>query len=104
MDFAHSLRLIVPEEILSIGGLILLLAAAWLGDRASRAISIAAVAVLAAAAAFTIPMLSSGAMGADTDAFFGQMRVDAFAALCKLLIYLAVATCLMIAPRFFDRW
>ena len=104
MDFAHSLRLIVPEEILSIGGLVLLLAAAWLGDKASRAISIATVAVLAAAAAFTIPVLTSGAMGADTSAFFGQMRVDAFAAFCKLLIYIAVATCLMVAPRFFDRW
>ena len=28
MDFAHSLRLILPEEILSVGGLVLLLAAA----------------------------------------------------------------------------
>ena len=28
MDFAHSLRLIVAEEILSVGGLVLLLAAA----------------------------------------------------------------------------
>ena len=87
MDFAHSLRLILPEEILSVGGLILLLAAAWLGDKASRAISIAAVFVLAAAAAFTVPVLCEGAMGAGTEAFFGQMRADAFAAFAKLLIY-----------------
>jgi len=104
MDFAHSLRLILPEEILSVGGLVLLLAAAWLGDKASRAISIAAVAVLAAAAAFTIPVLCTGAMGAGTEAFFGQMRADAFAAFAKLLIYAAAAACLMIAPRFFERW
>ncbi len=104
MDFAHSLRLILPEEILSVGGLVLLLAAAWLGDKASRAISIAAVAVLAAAAAFTAPVLCDGAMGAGTEAFFGQMRADAFAAFAKLLIYAAAAACLMIAPRFFDRW
>jgi NADH-quinone oxidoreductase subunit N len=104
MDFAHSLRLILPEEILSVGGLVLLLAAAWLGDKASRAISVGAVALLAAAAAFTVPVLSSGAMGADTQAFFGQMRADAFAAFAKLLIYIAGAACLMIAPRFFDRW
>ncbi len=104
MDFTHSLRLIAAEEILSVGGLVLLLAAAWLGDKASRAISIAAVAVLVAAAAFTVPTLATGAMGADTHAFFGQMRVDAFAAFAKLLIYIAAAACLMIAPRFFDRW
>ena len=76
MDFAQSLRLIAPEFILSVGGLVLLLAAAWMGDKASRAISIASVAVLAAAAAFTASVLGSGAMGADTQAFFGQMRAD----------------------------
>lgn len=104
MDFAQSLRLIAPEFILSVGGLVLLLAAAWMGDKASRAISIASVAVLAAAAAFTASVLGSGAMGADTQAFFGQMRADAFAAFAKLLIFAAAAACLMIAPRFFDRW
>ncbi|MGN3973167.1 NADH-quinone oxidoreductase subunit NuoN [Tsuneonella sp. SYSU-LHT278] len=104
MDLQHSLALIIPEEILSVGGLLLLLAAAWLGDKASRAISIAAVFVLAAAAAFTVPVLCNGDMGADTQAFFGQLRVDAFAAFSKLLIYAAAAAALMIAPRFFDRW
>ncbi len=104
MDLQHSLSLIVPEEILSVGGLVLLLAAAWMGDKASRVISIGAVVLLAAAAAFTIPVLTGGNMGADTQAFFGQLRVDAFAAFSKLLIYLAAAACLMIAPRFFARW
>ncbi|MCT2558706.1 NADH-quinone oxidoreductase subunit NuoN [Tsuneonella sp. YG55] len=104
MDLQHSLALIVPEEILSVGGLVLLLAAAWLGDKASRGISVAAVVVIAAAAAFTVPVLCGGNMGADTQAFFGQLRVDAFAAYSKLLIYAAAAAALMIAPRFFDRW
>ena len=104
MDFAQSLRLILPEEILSVGGLVLLLAAGWTGDRASRAISIAAVAVLVASAALTVPALSSGAMGPDTQAFFGQMRVDAFAAFAKLLIYAGAIATIIIAPRFFDRW
>ncbi|WP_120715647.1 NADH-quinone oxidoreductase subunit NuoN [Tsuneonella amylolytica] len=104
MDLQTSLSLIVPETILSIGGLILLLAAAWLGDKASRAISVAAVAILFGAAAFTVPVLSGGDMGAGTQAFFGQLRVDAFAAFSKLLIYIAAAASLMIAPRFFARW
>ena len=104
MDLVQSLGMIIPEEILSIGGLVLLLVAAWAGDKSSRAISIAAVVVLVGAAAFTVPVLSSGAMGADTYAFFGQMRVDAFAAFAKLLIYAGAIACIVVAPRFFDRW
>ena len=104
MDFAQSLRLILPEEILSIGGLVLLLAGAWMGDKASRAISIASVALLVAAAAVTVPTLSGGAMGPDTQAFLGQFRADAFAAYAKLLIYVSGAAALMIAPRFFEQF
>jgi NADH-quinone oxidoreductase subunit N len=104
MDFAHSLRLVLPEEILSVGGILLLLVAAWVGDKASRAISIASVALLVAAAAVSVPTLSSGAMGPDTQAFFGQFRADAFAAYCKLLIYVSGAAALMVAPRFFEQF
>lgn len=104
MDFSASLSLVAPEIVLSLGGLLLLLCAAWMGDKASRAISIAAVIIIGAAAALTIPVLCGGAMGAGTFAFGGQMRVDAFAAFAKLLIYASGATCLMVAPRFFDRW
>ena len=35
MDLQHSLWLIAPEETLSLAGLILLLVAAWAGDKAS---------------------------------------------------------------------
>jgi len=70
MDFAQSLRLILPEEILSIGGLVLLLAAAWMGDRASRAISIASVALLVAAAAFAVPALSGDSWTSKILGFF----------------------------------
>ena len=78
MDWGHSLRLVAPEELLSIAGLVLLLVAAWAGDKAARAISIAAVAVLAACAFLVAPALCNGAMGPETSAFFGQYRADAF--------------------------
>ena len=39
MDWSRSLSLVAPEELLSIYGLILLLVAAWAGDKASRAIT-----------------------------------------------------------------
>jgi NADH-quinone oxidoreductase subunit N len=103
MDWSHSLRLVAPETLLSVSGLVLLLVAAWTGDKASRAISIAAVAVLAACAALVAPIVCAGAMGPDTIAFHGQYRADAFAAFAKLLIYAGAAAALIVAPAFFDR-
>lgn len=103
MDWSHSLRLIAPEETLSVAGLVLLLIAAWGGDKASRLISILAVAALVAATALVAPALCGGAMGADTSAFFGQFRADAFSSYAKILIYLSAAVTLVVAPAFFER-
>ncbi|GGC21395.1 NADH-quinone oxidoreductase subunit N [Novosphingobium marinum] len=104
MDFKDSLGLVAPELLLSVAGLILLLVAAWVGDKASKAISIAAVAVLVGASFLVGPALANGAVGPDTVAFMGQFRADAFAAFAKILIYLSAGACLMIAPSFFDRY
>ena len=101
-DFSQSLALIVAEEILTVAGLVLLLAAAWLGDKGSRVISIAAVATLVACAAVAIPTLAGGMAGPDRIAFLGQYNADAFSAFAKLLIYLSAAVTLMVAPRFLD--
>lgn len=103
MDFTASLALIAPEIVLSLSGLVLLLAGAWLGDGASRLISYVAVAVLAACAFLVAPSLCAGAMGPDTVAFGGQFRADAFAAFAKMLIYLAAGAALLVAPEFFER-
>jgi len=103
MDWSTSLRLIAPEELLSVSGLVFLLIAAWGGDKASRAITWLSVAVLAVAAYLVAPALCGGAMGPDTAAFFGQFRADAFAAFAKLLIYGAAAVSLLVAPAFFER-
>ncbi len=81
MDLLQSITLVAPEELLSISGLILLLCAAWRGDRASRPISWLAIAVLVVASAMVAPALCSGASGPATEAFFGQFRADAFASL-----------------------
>ena len=103
MDWSHQLRLIAPEEMLSLVGLALLLVAAWAGDKASRAISIAAVAALVGGMALVAPGLCSGAMGPDTVAFGGQFRADAFASFAKLLIFGSAAVALIVAPAFFER-
>ena len=102
-DFQHSLALVAPEQVLSVAGLVLLLAAAWAGDKASRLISILAVATLVGAMVLVAPALCAGTAGPQTFAFGGQLRVDAFASFAKLLIYGAAAIALIIAPSFFER-
>ncbi|MGE3691419.1 MAG: NADH-quinone oxidoreductase subunit NuoN [Novosphingobium sp.] len=104
MDWKQSLLLVAPEELLGVAGLVLLLAAAWLGDKASRALTWLSVAVLAACAVLVAPILCGGDMGPATEAFYGQYRADAFSAFAKLLIYAAAAASLLVAPGFFDRY
>jgi len=103
MDFAASLWLIAPELLLSVSGLILLLVAAWAGDKASSTISIIGCVVLGAAFFMVAPAVCAGASGPDTVAFFGQFRADAFAGMAKLMIYAAAGAALVVAPGFFGR-
>lgn len=103
MDYATSLQLILPELILSVSGLVLLLVAAWGGDKASSAMSIAACAVLGACFFLVAPTVCAGLSGPDTVAFGGQFRADAFSGFAKLLIYAASGAALVVAPKYFDR-
>jgi NADH-quinone oxidoreductase subunit N len=103
MDLAASLALIVPEIVLSLSGLVLLLVAAWAGDKASSAISVAACIVLGACFFVVAPAVCAGASGPDTVAFGGQFQADAFAGLAKLMIYAATGAALVVAPAFFGR-
>jgi NADH-quinone oxidoreductase subunit N len=104
MDFQHSLNLVAPEIVLSLSGLVLLLAAAWLGDRASRGIAIASCVALGAAFFLVAPAVCGGAVGPDTIAFDGQFTADAFAGFAKLMIYAAAGAALVVAPAFFDHF
>src|SRR5690606_19004089 len=103
MDFSASLALIVPEIILSLSGLVLLLAAAWAGDKASSAISVLACVALGACFFLVAPAVCAGASGPDTVAFFGQFRADAFAGFAKLMIYAASGAAPVGAPALFGR-
>ena len=104
MDFLHSLFAVSAEDLLSTSVLVLLLVAAWGGDKASRAISIVAFAVLVGAAALAVTALTAGAGGAATSAFGGHIKLDAFAAFAKLLIYVGSGVTLIVAPAYFDRF
>ncbi|AOL94933.1 NADH-quinone oxidoreductase subunit NuoN [Porphyrobacter sp. LM 6] len=102
MDFAHSFGLVIPELLLSGAGLLLLLVAAWGGDKAARPIAIAAAAALFGAGILLVPGLHFGIDGPETTAFGGLLKVDSFALFAKALIYLAAIGALMVAPAFFN--
>ncbi|MBN9506085.1 MAG: NADH-quinone oxidoreductase subunit NuoN [Altererythrobacter sp.] len=103
MDFAASLSLIVPELVLSVSSLVLLLAAAWMGDKASQLISTIACVVLAVCFVLVAPSVCAGVSGPDTLAFGGQFHADAFAGFAKLMIYAASGATILVAPAFFGR-
>ena len=98
MDLGLSQYYTRPELILSIAGLVLLLVAAWRSD-AGRLLSILSVAALVAAGAYAIEFMGRPA----GDAFSGLYRMDAFGSFTKLLVYIAAAISLMIAPRYLEK-
>lgn len=96
MDYAAQLAMTLPEVVLSLGALALMMVAAWTGPQSTRAVSWAAVAVLAGACVALAGPASSGG-----SAFDGMYRADAFAAFSKALIYVSAAISILLAPNFF---
>ena len=93
-----NMMMTLPEVVLSAGAILLMLVAAWGGAASTRAVSWAAVAVLiGAGVALAGPATSGG------EAYGGLYRADAFAGFAKILIYLATAVSIVIAPGFFGR-
>jgi NADH-quinone oxidoreductase subunit N len=97
MSMTNSLALTAPEIILSVSGLVLLMVAAYAGDRATRLVTWGATAAFAGAA-----LSLTGLAGTGGDAFDGLYRADAFSSFAKILIYVAAAVSIIIAPRFFE--
>ena len=96
MSMNASLALTAPEIILSVGGLVLLMVAAYMGDRSTRFVT------WAASALFGVAALSlSGVAGSGGNAFDGLYSADAFSSFAKILIYVAAVVSIIIAPRFF---
>jgi NADH-quinone oxidoreductase subunit N len=91
-----ALLMTLPELVLAAGAILLMLACAWGGQASTKAISWASVAVLVGAG---IALLGPASKGGA--AFGGLYRADAFAAYAKVLIYVASAVAILIAPRFF---
>lgn len=94
----HDFMMIAPELVLTIGALLVLMIAAFVGDAASRLGNWVAVATLAAAAIALCTVTGEGGI-----AFSGTYQADAFSHFAKILIYGASAVSIIIAPRFFER-
>jgi NADH-quinone oxidoreductase subunit N len=95
MSYAASLSLTLPELILSLGGIVTMLVAAFAGDKSARLVNFAAILLLIAAA--FAACASSGV------AFEGQYTSDAFSAFAKVLTFGAAAVALLLAPRWFGQ-
>jgi NADH-quinone oxidoreductase subunit N len=97
MNFSDFL-LVLPEEILSAAAMLLMLAAAWGGDRSARLLTWLAILSLGLAAAF-VP----GVRGAGGTAFYGLFIGDSFAAFAKIVVYIAAAVSMLAAMSWFGR-
>ncbi|PTQ61408.1 NADH dehydrogenase subunit N [Sphingomonas aurantiaca] len=98
MTYAANIAMTLPELVLALGAIALMLVSAWGGDKSTRAVSIASVFVLVGAAIALVGPASSGGY-----AFDGLYRADAFGAFAKVLIYIASAVAIVMAPSFFAR-
>ncbi|WP_394271085.1 NADH-quinone oxidoreductase subunit NuoN [Qipengyuania sp.] len=103
MDFAASLYLTGAEIGLSLTAFVVLLATAWGSRGVARLLTIVAVAALVGATIFTATLLDASLGGREGVAFGGLIIVDTFAALAKILIYVATIACLIMTPSYFAR-
>src|SRR5438270_9144390 len=94
----QSLSLTVPELILSTAALILMIGAAWGGDRSARVITWLAIAAFAIAAVFIPGYQGDRALG-----FNGLFVSDPFATFSKVGIYVAAIASLIAASGWFGR-
>ena len=89
-----SFLIVMPELIVTGASLILMLIAAWVGDRSGPALTWLGVLALAVAAFFVPGIRDSGGV-----AFDGLFIGDSFAAFSKIVIYIGAAVSMVVQPR-----
>jgi NADH-quinone oxidoreductase subunit N len=95
---ANNFLLTAPELILTVSSLILLLMAAWMGDRSGKLLTWLAVLAIAVAAFFVPGVRDQGG-----EAFGGLFIADSFAAFSKILVYGGAAVAMLAAQSWFGR-
>ncbi|ANI78772.1 MULTISPECIES: NADH-quinone oxidoreductase subunit NuoN [Sphingobium] len=91
-----SLLAVLPELVLTAGGLVLMLIAAYGGDGTARVVNWLSVLTLAVAGLTLSTSMAHGPL-----AFDGLVRADAFSVFAKTIIYAAAAAAILLAPRYF---
>ena len=91
-----SLLAVLPELVLTAGGLVLLLIAAFGGDGTARVVNWLSVLTLLVAGLMLPVSLAHGPL-----AFDGLVRADAFSVFAKALIYGSAGAAILLAPRYF---
>src|SRR5688500_4025018 len=89
---------ILPVMILTVGGIVLIMIAAFLGRRGISFCTWSAVALLLGSAIALIGEPQSAGVQ-----FGGQLTADAFGAFGKLIIYLSAAVAVVMAHNWFER-
>ena len=100
MDWASSFYFSAPELILSVAGLVLLLLTAFMKD-ATKLVTILAVVALFGAGFWAAHLVWNPSFELGGDAYGGLYRLDVYANVAKILLYLATIACLIVAPRYF---
>ena len=95
-DLDFALRLSAPESTLAVGGLVLLMLGAFMGEKSARFISILSVGLLVAATAVTV----TGPLG---QAFNGAYVADPLAVYGKALIFLSSAVAIVLGDGWMSR-
>ncbi len=95
-DLIPALHLSAPEGTLAIGGLVLLMLGAFMGEKSARLVSILSVALLVAATAVTV----TGPLG---QAFNGAYVADPLAVYGKAIIFLSSAVCIVLGGGWMQR-
>jgi NADH-quinone oxidoreductase subunit N len=96
MGIAETLSYVAPELLLAVGAMSLLIVGVFIGDKSSRLISNASIALLIAA----LLVVLAGAGGESVEIFGGAFRIDAFSTFAKALILAAAAIAIMMSDKY----
>ncbi len=96
MDLSETLFWVIPELMLAVGGMALLIAGVYLGDKSSRLISTAAIALLVAALLVVVALNG----GPPQDLFGGAFRIDAYSTFAKILVLAAAALAILLSDKY----
>ncbi len=96
MSLSETLFWCIPELMLALGGMALLIVGVFLGDKSSRLISTASIALLIAA----LLVVAALNVTPGHDLFGGSFRVDAFSSFMKMLIFAAAALAILMSDKY----